>query len=129
MAKTWVLHTDTKGTGAQMVPLESVTTRRSAADPVLVPRKARRTRQPPAPEAKPSPRRFKVVDLMTRQTLADGASAREVVGLLTGVRSVVDVSVYVWQEERNDWRLLTLSEQQTMWEIAHGTERPTSAPG
>lgn len=120
MAKTWVLRTETKGTGAQMVPLESVTTRRSADRPVLVPRRPRRPREAPAPEPK-APRRFKVVDVMTRQTLADDAGAREVVGLLTGVRSVIDVNVYVWQEERDDWRLLTMAEQQTMWDLAHQT--------
>src|SRR5436305_311077 len=38
MAKEWVLHTETKGTGAQMVPLESVTTRSGATQPVFVPR-------------------------------------------------------------------------------------------
>jgi hypothetical protein len=118
MAKEWVLHTETKGTGAQMVPLESVTKRSGAAQPVFVPREpVQRTE----PEAKPrAPKRFKVVDVMTREPLLDGASTRETVGLLKGLRSTVDVNVYVWQEEDDRWRLLSLAEQRAMWDLAHG---------
>jgi len=36
---------------------------------------------------------------------------------LRGVRSVVDVHVYVWQPERERWRMLTLPEQRTMFEL------------
>lgn len=55
---------------------------------------------------------------MTRQELASGASARETLDLLKDLRSIVDVNVYSWQEERARWRLLTLAEQRTMWERA-----------
>ncbi len=41
MAKTWVLDTDTKGTGARMVPLEDV-----LAKPDPEPRRARPARKP-----------------------------------------------------------------------------------
>jgi hypothetical protein len=51
MAKTWVLDTETKGTGAQVVPLEKAV-RKPPADQ----REARRRRPKGAP-AKPSPRR------------------------------------------------------------------------
>ena len=37
MAKTWVLDTDTKGTGARMVPLEDVLEQREAKAPILAP--------------------------------------------------------------------------------------------
>lgn len=118
MAKKWVLHTETKGTGAQMVPLESVTKRSSATQPVFVPREpVRRTE----PEAKPrTPKRFKVVDVMTREPLLDDATTRDTVDLLKDVRSVVDVNVYVWQEDDDRWRLLSLGEQRAMWDLAHG---------
>src|SRR5438046_2176068 len=76
MGKTWVLHTETKGTGAQMVPLESVEKRPSHVEPVFVPRKPANAVEPEPPKPR-APRRFKVVDLMTREELADGALAQE----------------------------------------------------
>jgi hypothetical protein len=116
MGKTWILHTDTKGTGATMVPLDSVTKRRPEPEPLSVPRKPKpRPPEPPKPRA---PRRFRVVDVMTRQTLAEDASARETIEALRDVRSTVDVNVYVWQEERMRWRLLTSPEQRTLFDRA-----------
>ena len=117
MAKTWVLRTETKGTGAEMVPLEKVEQRSSATKPVFVPREPVRRAEPEAlPKA---PKRFKIVDVMTRQPLIEDAGARETVDALKPVRSVVDVSVYVWQEEDDRWRLLSLAEQRAMWDLAH----------
>ncbi len=124
MGKTWVLHTDTKGTGASMVPLERITKRPSPSEPLLVPPKPR-PRPPEAPEPR-APRRFRIVDVMTRQTLVDGVSARDAINALKDVRSIVDVNVYVWQDERNRWRLLTLSEQRAMWELAGPSSGPDS---
>jgi hypothetical protein len=119
MSDVWVLHTETKGTGATMVPLERVTKRSAPPEPFTVPRKPQpRKKEDPAPRP---PRRFRVVDLMTRETLADDAGAREAVDALRGVRSIVDVQVYVWQEERNRWRMLTFPEQHAMWELAAGS--------
>jgi hypothetical protein len=117
MAKTWVLHTETKGTGAQVVPLESVTRRSSAVEPVFVPRKPAREREPEQPTPRP-PRRFKIIDVMTRQLLAEDANTRDTIETLKGVRSIVDVSVYVWQDERDRWRLLPLEEQRLLWSLA-----------
>ncbi len=117
MAKTWVLHTETKGTGAQVVPLESVTKRSSAVEPVLVPRKHAPQPEPVTPNPRPA-RRFRVVDLMTRETLADDASTREAVDVLKDVRSTVDVNVYVWQEDDERWRLLTFGEQGALWDLS-----------
>jgi len=116
MGKTWILHTDTKGTGATMVPLESVTKRRSETEPLSVPPKAK-PREPAPPKPRAS-RRFRVVDVMTRQTLAEDAGAAETIERLRGVRSIVDVNVYVWQEERRRWRLLTFPEQRALFDRA-----------
>src|SRR4051812_18417551 len=103
MAKIWVLDTETKGTGAQMVPLE----KKQGGDedrghPVIV-APERREKPPKAPEPR-GPRRFKVVDVMTREVLAEGAGARVTVDLLKEVRSMVDVSVYVWEERAGKWQ-------------------------
>jgi hypothetical protein len=121
MATTWVLHTETKGTGAQMVPLESVKKRSSGSstgEPVPVPRKPRRAHR--AEPSKPrEPRKFKIVDVMTRQALTEDATTQEAVDELKGVRSVVDVNIYVWQHERDRWRMLTFAEQRALLELAH----------
>jgi hypothetical protein len=123
MGKTWVLSTQTKGTGATMVPLDSVTKSASRGEPLSVPPKAQPRPQEPAPPR--PPRRFKVVDVMTNETLIDDAMAREAIQALRNVRSVVDVYVYVWQEELERWRMLTFSERHAMWELA---DRSGSSP-
>ncbi len=124
MARTWILRTDTKGTGAQMVPLETATQRSVEPEPVFVPEKRK-----PRPEAEPkarAPRKFRVVDVMTRQVLVDGAGTRETVDALKDVRSMIDVSMYVWHEEQNRWRLLTLADQRAMWELARRATESTA---
>ena len=115
MAKTWVLDTETKGTGAAMVPLDSVLERPApTARPLVVPPKPR-PRRAPAPEPRP-PRRFRIVDVVSRELLADEASARETVEVLGTVRSTVDVNVFVWAEKAQTWRLLSLAEQRALWD-------------
>jgi hypothetical protein len=115
MGKTWVLDTETKGTGAHMVPLEAVQQAPAAAPaPFFVPPKLRpREPKPAEPRA---PRRFKVVDVTTRVVLAEDAGARETVGVLSDVRSIVDVNVLVLEPAGEQWRLLTLDEQRLLWE-------------
>ena len=117
MAKTWVLDTETKGTGARVVPLENVLRKNERRAELNVVELERPTpaKPEPAPAAR-SPRRFKVVDLMTRETLAEDADVRATIETLAGVRSVVDVQVYVWSAERGRWRLLHLDEQRALWE-------------
>jgi hypothetical protein len=113
MGKTWVLDTETKGTGASMVPLEKVlrqpkgTTERPWVPP------AGRPRPEPVPEPR-RPRTFRVVDVVTRQTLGEG-DIKSAVEVLRGVRSAVDVNVYVWEPKRDDWRLLSLREKHALW--------------
>lgn len=114
MAKVWVLDTETKGTGAEMVPLEKVE-KPPAGRGVIVPReRALRQAEPAGPKAPP---KFKVVDVMTRQVLAEGADTRTTVELLQGIRSVVDVSVYVWDNRTDAWRPLSMGERKTLWNL------------
>ena len=116
MAKRWILDTETKGTGANMVPLEPESeARERKREPIVVGRKPR-----PRPEPEPVPRRpprFKVVDVMTTRTLAEDADGRALVDLLKGVRSLVDVRISAWDEERGAWRLLTPPEQRAIWAL------------
>jgi hypothetical protein len=116
VSKVWVLDTSTKGTGASVVPLEST---RSApeAKRVVAPKRRRPKRRPePAPRV---PRRFKVVDLVSTETLAEDTDMRATLDALADVRSAVDVRIFVWSDEDDGWRLLTLPEQRALWDAAH----------
>ena len=114
MGRVWVLDTETKGTGAEMVPLDTLVKKPAArSEPRLAApkRKAREVKAEPR-----APRRFRIVDITTRAVLADDVGAREALSTLAGVRSTVDVEVFVWEPKRERWRLLTLAEQRTLWE-------------
>jgi hypothetical protein len=117
MGTTWVLHTETKGTGAQMVPLEKVNQRAKSVEPVFVPREPEEPREPERPKRK-APRRFRIVDVMTRRRLLENAGIRDALEVLKDVRSVVDVNVYVWEEERGRWRPLTFEEERALVDLA-----------
>ncbi len=122
MGRIWVLDTETKGTGAEMVPLDKVLRQPAPkSEPLFVPPK-REPKPPKAPEPR-APRRFRVVDVVTREVLADGAGPREAVGVLGDVRSIVDVSVSVWEPATERWRMLTLEEQRVLWD-----RRPSAGP-
>jgi hypothetical protein len=114
MPRVWVLDTSTKGTGATMVPLESVLRKSSGqAEPIYVP-PPRRTQDPPAAEP-PRPWSFKVLDIMTQVVLVEDGSARATIEALNQVRSFVDVNVYAREAKTGRWRLLTLQEQRLLW--------------
>jgi hypothetical protein len=36
--------------------------------------------------------------------------------VLGDVRSIVDVTVYVWEPSQDRWRMLTLGETRTLWD-------------
>jgi hypothetical protein len=114
MAKIWVLDTSTKGTGATMVPLESTLAKPAPAPerprrpPKLAPRK-------PKPAAPKQPPRFRVVDALSGEVLAEDAPARATLDVLGRLRSVVDARVYVRRPPAESWRLLTLQEQRELW--------------
>ena len=128
MGRVWVLSTDTKGTGAEMVPLEKVLKNPAASnEPVFVAPEPK-PREPKPAESRP-PLSFRIVDVMTRAVLADRAGTREALSVLNDVRSSVDVHVFLWQPQAERWRLLTLAEQRTMWDrrqLASPPPRPAS---
>jgi hypothetical protein len=115
MPKKWVLDTETKGTGAQMLPLEKAL-REPAGKPARRPVPQRKPRPAPAPEPS-KPRRFKVVDVMTREVLAEGAGTRATVDVLEDVRSVVDVAIYVWSDRLEKWQPLSFAESKMLWDF------------
>jgi hypothetical protein len=122
---TWVLDTETKGTGAEMIPLERLEERKRLKgdrEPVRVvarrePAEQERT---PEPEGPPVPRRFKVVSILSRQVLAEDVGISEALDALRGVGSVVDANVYMWEPEDEDWRPLSLAERRTLWGFRDG---------
>ena len=111
--KVWVLDTETKGTGAQVVPLDKVLRKPSSGAPLYVPPK-RAPRLPKAPEAK-RPRVFKIVDVTTGEALGEDLDTRAAVAALEKVDSVVDVRIYAWDHGSEKWVLLTLGEQRALW--------------
>ncbi len=52
---------------------------------------------------------------MSRHLLADRVDTRGAVESLRDVRSVVDVSIYVWEPRAERWRPLTHGEKQLLW--------------
>jgi hypothetical protein len=121
LANVWVIETHTKGTGANMVPLERVL-RKPGAD--TLPRFVLPELKPRTPEEQ-EPRKarvFKVVDVMTRQVRGEGLDARAAVNVLEDVRSIVDVTVYVWDPNRERWRMLTFGETKVLWEYRRPLE-------
>ena len=128
----WVLDTETKGTGAEMVPLERLEERkrpRGERERVrVVGPHADRGDDPFEPGQPRAPRRFRVVDVLTRQTLADDAEISETLAALRGVGSVVDVNVFVWESSEEDWRPLTMSERRRLWNLRSAAEPSVPAP-
>ena len=56
-----------------------------------------------------------MIDVQTREVLADDADARATIAALEPIRSIVDVNVWVWQPERDRWRMLTMDELRALW--------------
>ena len=113
--KVWVLDTETKGTGAQMVPLDKVLRKPTSGEPLYVPPK-----REPRPRKEPEPRRprsFKIVDVPTGEVLGADLDALAAIAALEDVDSVVDVRIYVWDHGNDRWVLLTLGEQKALWEF------------
>ena len=123
--KVWVLDTETKGTGANVVPLDSTLRRADApAEPLYVPPK--RAPRPPEPPAPRPPRAYKLVDVTSGEVLAEDVDTRAAIGVLEGLGSVVDVRIYVWDESTEHWVLLTLGEHKALWDY-RGKLAPESA--
>jgi len=123
VGKVWVLDTATKGTGANMVPLDRVLHK----DATSVPGFALPELKPNAPDpSEPrAPRRFKVVDVLTREVLAEDADARATVGVLERARSIVDVTIWVCQPEAERWRMLSFGETKLLLQYSDRLAEPS----
>ena len=118
MAKTWVLDTETKGTGAHIAPLK----RRAGDAPAklslvqLHPERGALAGEDD-PGVAPQPRRFKVVDVFSGSVLAEDADAPGALRALRSLRKPLDALVYVRDEDGGRWRLLTLAESNALWAL------------
>ena len=98
-----------------MVPLDELEDRgRPEPGKLWVPPK-RTPREPEPPKPRP-PRRFRVLDVVTRAVLQEDGSVRETLALLGGVEHMNDVNLYVWEPDDERWRLLSMAEQRVVWE-------------
>jgi hypothetical protein len=127
MAKTWILDTETKGTGAHVVPLEQALRKPSSEKELAV---VELERPPRAPEpAEPPPAlTFKIVDVRSSRVLGEGLGVRATVELLEGIGSVVDIRIYVWAPMKERWRMLALGEQKALWAF-RGQNAPDADAG
>jgi hypothetical protein len=113
--KVWVLDTETKGTGAEMVPLDKVLRKPSSAEPLAVHAPAKHEPRPPKEPEPKRPREFKIVDVTTGAMLGEHLDTRATIAALEDVDSVVDVRIYAWDHRNEKWVLLTLAEQRALW--------------
>ena len=125
--RVWILDTSTKGTGAQMVPLEDAR-KPAESTPQFVSPAMRRRHEAEEPEPR-APRRFRVVDVLTRRVLAEDADLRTTLAVLGGVRRSVDVNVQVWEPKRDAWRLLGLDEQRELWRRRPAVDQAAAPSG
>ena len=98
-----------------MVPLDAVQPKPEPARAKMWVPPKRRPREPQAPKPR-APRRFRVVDVVTREVLVDGAGLRATLDVLASVKRPLDVNVSVWEPEGERWRLLSLAEQAAVWD-------------
>jgi hypothetical protein len=115
--RIWVLDHETKGTGAEMVPLDKKqgTAERASAQPQFVVSKTERPAIPPPP--RPAAR-FRVEDVMTRRELGADLDGKALMALLAGVRSAVDVTVSVRRGDDDTWRPVPVHQRRLLWERA-----------
>jgi hypothetical protein len=124
MAKTWVLDSETKGTGAHIAPLP--------AGPRAPERELNLTRfRPPLRDAGAAaarrPRSFRVVDVLGNRVIAEDVLLAGAIEALRGLRKALDARVYVREPGSARWRLLTLAETRALWELRHGGAPPCAA--
>ena len=123
MAKTWVLDTETKGTGAHVVPLSDAApggAREAELALVQLTRPPRTT----GPSEAPAKATFRVVDVLSGEELGEELDARETVETLAGMRSALDARVYLHHGAGTRWRLLSLTDTRRLWTLAQDHTPP-----
>jgi len=127
MAKTWVLDTETKGTGAHIAPLPEGG-RKGAGEAELALVQLARPPRPVRPSEPPAKASFRVVDVLSGETLGEDLDARETVDTLAGIRSALDARVYLRHGPATRWRLLSLADTRRLWGLAREGVRGGPTP-
>src|SRR4051812_45910712 len=109
MAKTWVLDSETKGTGAHIAPLPAGHGERARQAELALVQLARPPRRRAAPEA-PVKASFKVTDVLSGAVLGEDLDARSAVQALARMRSALDARVWVRHGASSRWRMLSLGD-------------------
>ncbi len=123
MAKTWVLDTETKGTGAHVVPLsDGAPGDAREAELALV--QLSRPPRPPRPSGTPAKTTFRVVNVLSGEELGEDLDARETVETLAGMGSALDARVYLHHGAGTRWRLLSLADTRRLWALAREGTAP-----
>jgi hypothetical protein len=52
----------------------------------------------------------------SREVLCEDVDARAAVSVLDDIRSVVDVTIHVWEPTSERWRMLTFGEAKLLWD-------------
>lgn len=121
MAKSWVLETATKGTGAHVAPFSEKPKERTDRPLAIV-----QLERPPRPQyehEEPEPvRSFKLVDVRSGSVLGEHLDTRKAVAGLSRMPSALDARVYIWEQQRGRWRLLDLAQTRALWELAQRAE-------
>lgn len=125
MAKTWVLDTETKGTGAHIAPLDGERQRPRERERELDLVTFERPSRAPSQPAPREPLKLKVVDVLGARVLGEEIGVREAVRLLEGMRSALDARIYVRAPDSGRWRLLSLDEVKALWRFRRETETET----
>jgi len=123
VAKTWVLDTETKGTGAHIAPLTGGA-RGGTKEAELALVQLTRSPRPPRPSEPPATTTFRVVDVLGGEVLGEDLAAREAVEALAGMRSALDARVYLRHGAGARWRLLSLADTRRLWTLARDRAAP-----
>jgi|SRR5438093_1911534 len=121
MAKTWVLDTETKGTGAHIAPLKRDDRAKSRElnlvrfhPPADAPGSGSGAAQP---SVSPQAMRFKVVDILSARVLVEDVTVLAALQALGSLRKAIDARVYVRRADGERWRLLSLSDTRRLWSL------------
>jgi hypothetical protein len=121
MAKTWVLDTETKGTGAHIAPLKRDGGAKSRTLNLVrfhPPAAEHGSRSAAAEESVPARAlRFKVVDILAARVVAEDVTLSAALRALGSSRKAIDARVYVRRTEGGRWELLSLADTRRLWSL------------
>jgi hypothetical protein len=121
MAKTWVLDTETKGTGAHIAPLKREDGEKSRELNLVRFHPPAAAGSSASSDAKRSvsaqAMRFKVVDILAARVLVEDVTLRAALRALGSSRKAIDARVYARRAKGGRWHLLSLADTRRLWSL------------